>query len=46
MDHPSEAEKGESRAVNEYANWPTDVTGLLSSLIQCVIGNILPLCIY
>lgn len=48
MDHPSEAEKGESRAGNDYESWATDVAPALTELL-CLkkndigdIGNILP----
>lgn len=34
MDHPCEAEKGERRAVNEYANWAMDVAPTLTELLH------------
>lgn len=50
MDHPSEAEKGEGRAVNECSNRAMNVaatlTELIYSLLQCVIGHALPRSIY
>lgn len=43
MDHPTEAEKGESRDGNEYANWAADVapplTGLLFSLCFKILSG-------
>lgn len=41
MDHPTEAERGESRAGNEYANWAADVDPPLTELLCSLCCNTL-----
>lgn len=41
MDHPAEAERGESRVGNEYANWAADVDPPLTELLRSLRFKIL-----
>lgn len=41
MDHPAEAERGESRVGNEYANWAADVDPPLTELLRSLCFKIL-----
>ncbi len=39
MDHPAEAERGESGAWNEYANQATDVAPTLTELLCFILSG-------